>query len=245
MLPILFGIPTKKKSKSFVEIEHCIREDDWSSFLLSTYAKQSVVVRSMSPVEKSAYYISKGHIQKGYQALGSSPPVQIDSTKLEVLKKIHPPRITSLSQRFVSPFNMSWIDDVIQPSNIFDPKEVLAKVLSHKRHTSPGITKLRFEHLRQCVGNNESKEEQDFLRYLTNFLSLIANASLPASFMRVLGDCMLIALTKPGGTADDVRPIAMGEVYRKLTSSLLVTRSQQKIGNLLGKLQLGVGIKWC
>jgi hypothetical protein len=172
-----------------------------------------VVVLSLSPEEKSACYASKGHIQKGYQTLGYSPPTQIDSTKLEVLKKLHPPRITPSSQRFVSPFTMSWIE-AIQPSIILDPKEVLDKVQSHKRHTSPGITKLRFEHLRQCLGNNESKGEQDFLHHLTNFLSLIANASLPASFMRVLGDSHLIALNKPGGSADEFRPIAMGEVYR-------------------------------
>ena len=105
------------------------------------------------------------------------------------------------------------------------------------------ITKLRFEHLRQCVGNHESRDEQDFLKHLTHLLNLIANASLPATFMRVLGGSILIALHKPGGSPGDVRPIAMGEVYRKLTSSLLVTKSQQKIDTILGKLQLGVGIK--
>jgi hypothetical protein len=62
--------------------------------------------------------------------------------------------------------------------------------------------------------------------------------------MRLLGSSVLIALPKSESDPSDVRPIAMGETYRKLASSLLMTKFPfSTISTLMSDAQLGVGCK--
>jgi hypothetical protein len=51
------------------------------------------------------------------------------------------------------------------------------------------------------------------------------------------------ALPKSESDTSDVRPIAMGETYRKLASSLLMNKFQSTISTLTSDTQLGVGCK--
>ena len=65
--------------------------------------------------------------------------------------------------------------------------------------------------------------------------------------MTALAGSVLIAIPKStipsDGNANDVRPIAMGEVYRKLAASLIIHKYQSQIDSIMGNIQLGVGNK--
>jgi hypothetical protein len=239
LLPILFAVPSNNKGgATYGGIEQSIIKDDWSSFYLSSYLRSSFKGKSPSPLDRASLLLEKRHIQKAFEALSSSPPVSITESKVDILQRLHPKR-----SPFFGSHSFSSNFDIITTPIIFDSNVVLTKVNNHKRHSSPGITKLRFEHLKQCVGLNNSTEEKLFLEKLTDFLNRIVNATLPSSFMKTLASSVLIAIPKPGSNEDDVRPIAMGEVYRKLAASLLLNKYQNKIDSIMGKIQLGIGVK--
>ena len=47
---------------------------------------------------------------------------------------------------------------------------------------SSGLSKLRYEHLQQCVGQHESTSEKEFVRLLTRFISHIIHVyALPGN----------------------------------------------------------------
>src|SRR5690606_16095704 len=50
----------------------------------------------------------------------------------------------------------------------------------------------------------------------------------------------LLPLTKPGRAADDVRPIAIGEVFVKLAAHYTMTLIQDKLPSLFPRIQFGV-----
>jgi hypothetical protein len=119
----------------------------------------------------------------------------------------------------------------IEEDNIIliKPTHVLDSLKNMKRNRAPGPSKLRKEHLKQLIGKNESNEEKSFLGGLSHFLTLIANNSLPASFMNWLASADLIAISKDENDLSNVRPIALGDTYRKIVGSVLLSMNRLEI----------------
>ena len=69
-------------------------------------------------------------------------------------------------------------------------------------------------------------------------LQLLADGALPAAAVPLLADCRLIGLLKATGK---LRPIAMGEWLRRLTSRLLLRAHLEPVRAYLEPVQLGVG----
>jgi hypothetical protein len=155
--------------------------------------------------------------------------MRIDANVASQLEELHPPRLI-LDMPSTPPLPQEFINI---PSD-----QILRLLSSIRKHPAPGITNLRYDHIRQCIGSASTPEEHDFLSRLQWFLMLIANARLPADFMRFIGSSVLVALPKPGG---GIRPIAMGDVFRRMTSSLLQRHYQASINTLMLPLQLGIG----
>jgi hypothetical protein len=89
------------------------------------------------------------------------------------------------------------------------------------------------------LGRGESNDEESFLQALTNFLERVANAEYPKDFMTFLSSAHLIPLQKGRLPGNSVRPIAMGEVFRKLVSSSIVRSRRLQIDGIMAPLQLG------
>ena len=67
--------------------------------------------------------------------------------------------------------------------------------------------------------------------------SCIANESVPVSIARLLSSARLIALPKASG---DVRPIAIGEVSRRITANCICAQMKSEFSNFFSLLQHGV-----
>jgi hypothetical protein len=244
LTPILFTVPVKSFNKTYHQDTYAsICRDDLASFLFHNYMKAAPSQQSSqsnirpqppkSSESKAEFLLQNGHIQKGYQILEGSSCVSIDDTRRQTLERLHPNRSSSIDNSVMAAFNL--------PERIsLTPDEVLRKIKSQLKLKSPGFSKLRVEHLKECIGKQEADDEILFLVLLTRFLELIVNAELPRDFIRLLGSSVLIALPKSESDPSDVRPIPMGETYRKLASSLLMTKFQSTISTLMSDIQL-----WC
>jgi Reverse transcriptase (RNA-dependent DNA polymerase) len=75
---------------------------------------------------------------------------------------------------------------------------------------------------------------------VTNLVNRLASGRAPTSFAPWLCGAPLTAISTPNGA---VRPIAVGEVIRRLVAKCLMARVRQPAQALLAPLQLGVAVK--
>ena len=88
----------------------------------------------------------------------------------------------------------------------------------------------RYEHLKVIASDTVSAEHLHFA------FSCIANGSVPVSIARLLSSARLIALPKASG---DVRPIAIGEVFRRVTAKCICAQTKSEFSNFFSPLQHG------
>ena len=87
--------------------------------------------------------------------------------------------------------------------------------------SAPGPSGLRAEHLLQVVANPEFPLSSQLLECLADFLSFLGRGDCPYDLAPYLISASLIPLAKKAG---GVRPIAVGEVYRKLVGKCMCKR---------------------
>jgi hypothetical protein len=78
------------------------------------------------------------------------------------------------------------------------------------------------------------------VEHLTRLLNLLAQGQACLAVAPVLAGAGLVAVPKPNG---GVRPIAIGEVLRRLTAKCLMYNVQEEARRTLWPTQLGVGVK--
>ena len=83
------------------------------------------------------------------------------------------------------------------------------------KHAGPD--KLRYDHLQTLIGygGEQAPEEDEFANLLADILVLLVDVKAPEELYQVLRDNELIALPKKD---QDIRPVGMGLVIRKLVS---------------------------
>ena len=102
--------------------------------------------------------------------------------------------------------------------------------------TSPGPTGLRVQHLKDaCVAGGTDA----FLSHLAGVVQLLARGRAPHFVAPVLAGAGLVALPKPNG---GVRPIAVGEIMRRLTGKCLMKIVRADAHNHFWPLQVGVAV---
>ena len=85
-----------------------------------------------------------------------------------------------------------------------------------------------------------SGEERRLLQSVARFYSARAFGQLPEALCDHFCAARLIAVDKPGSTS--VRPIAIGEVFRRNAAKCLIARYQSEATQSMAPLQVGVGI---
>eukprot|EP00435_Cladocopium_sp_Y103_P013268 s4238_g3.t1 len=116
--------------------------------------------------------------------------------------------------------------------------ELVARCLrSFPAETAPAPTGLRVQHLRDaCVAGGTDV----FLTQLAAVVSLVSQSMAPATIAPVLAGAGLAALPKPCG---GVRPIAVGELLRRLVGKCLMTLVRDEARQYFWPSQVGVGVK--
>jgi len=117
-------------------------------------------------------------------------------------------------------------------------KQVLTQLRSFSKGTACGRSGWRIQHYLQLSNNH------DFLTYFTSVINLYLQGSVPHQLAPFIVSGNLIPLLKKkDGDLNNLRPIVVGEVFRRLLSKLCISSiSTKTLQDLLQPLQLGVGV---
>ena len=114
------------------------------------------------------------------------------------------------------------------------PETVAAALRSFPAGTSPGPTGLRAQHLLDASSPGDT---DCFIHALTQVVLLLARGHAPASVAVGLAGAGLVAVPKPSG---GVRPIAIGEILRRLVGKCLLRQIRDEVRTSLWPAQVGV-----
>ena len=102
------------------------------------------------------------------------------------------------------------------------------------RGTAPGPTGLRAQHLKDAV---RSPHGDEALEQITTLCKLLARGDAPELLAQHIAGASLLALQKPGG---GVRPIAIGDVLRRLVAKCFCKIYEEEAKTYLWPKQIGV-----
>jgi hypothetical protein len=155
---------------------------------------------------------------------------------LDKLKAKHPLRNNNLTDEEMAVLTSSEVNDNILICASFNQiRQIIKRSKNLTRH---GIDKLRYEHLKALVGYGAvaNPDEEQFTDLLTRLVNLIISKKTPAEVLPFLADNEIIAIPK---AVDDIRPIGMGGVLRKLASTVIFQETSIDFNkSYFGDLQL-------
>ncbi|XP_062519145.1 uncharacterized protein LOC134194239 [Corticium candelabrum] len=179
---------------------------------------------------RSLRLASEGRYSDALQALGSRGCASHDSSEaLEELANRHP--VHDLP---------AWLEEV-PPSLVVDSQEVISALEAFPNGSSPGYSHLRAQHLIDAIRGCNVPEAQSCLENLTRLMCLLLSGRLDRNISPFLSGAPLTALQKKAG---GIRPIAVGEVLRRLASRLCCSAIKPRLPDVfLPYGQVGVGIR--
>ena len=168
-----------------------------------------------------------GQFSKATKALVSSGPLKRNPDLEKAMMEKHPP-----AQREPD------LSDLATPGRAqvpeFDSALLKKLIKSFPRGSSPGPSGLRAQHLKDAV---RSAHGDEALEQLTSICNLLARGDAPEFLSQYLAGASLMALEKQGG---GVRPIAIGEVLRRLVSKCFCSIYEKEAHEYLWPNQIGV-----
>jgi hypothetical protein len=149
----------------------------------------------------------------------------------EELKKKHP-----------SPSRELFFPDPSKPGDIsliVNEQNVRKAINSFPAGSSPGLG-MRPQYLKDIISLSAGEAGQKALRALTKLCNFLLSGQLPSEICHLLYGASLCALNKKDG---GIRPIAIGNCLRRLTSKLACFQSRNIVNSYLSPHQLGVATK--
>ena len=128
-------------------------------------------------------------------------------------------------------------DDSTQPSQV-NESEVVASIASFNNGSSAGLDGLRPAHLKDLTSRSAGEAGVRLITALTALANLVLRGDVPKSVCAAFFGAALIAFHKPDG---GVRPIAVGNTYRRLSTKLALKSLSAELGEQLRPTQLGYG----
>ena len=162
---------------------------------------------------------------------GVSKIAPMDSDTLTRLRALHPQG---------TPLQASPRAEPLFGDHDLTPKQVLRELRSFKPMAAPGPSGLRHTHLPEATDAPSPADKKRFKNLLVRWVQDSASGDLPSWCAPWLAGAKLIPLLKPCG---GLRPIAVGEVLRRLISKVLQPRFSDQLAEVLSPLQLGVGVR--
>eukprot|EP01034_Spumella_vulgaris_P028088 gene28088-34890_t len=182
---------------------------------------------------------AQGHIQDGNYRKAKdcmASPADFAPTSSDTFKKLddkHPPR---------APINEIDVNIIQQVKSapeytpvVITEEIVWSAIRDAPRGSSPGVDGLRNDHLYYLSSNGS----HPWLKPLTDLVNLAIQGDLPEWYFKFIASANLVALSK--GQSGDVRPIAMGSVWRKIISRCLLAFYKTEIATQFSLYQYGVG----
>ena len=115
-----------------------------------------------------------------------------------------------------------------------DGESVERAIRSFHRLSGSGPSGLKPLHLKQALG---SEVRDEVLEHITSLVCILASGRVPSTLAPFMAGASLAALPKKDGR---IRPIAVGETWRRLVGKCLCKAYQEQASSLLFPLQIGV-----
>ena len=177
--------------------------------------------------ERAATLAQDGQYTKALQALtsaGMAPDTAATRAKLQAKHPAAPaPQIPA----------------TVMPQLTFSKEEVKKSVRKFRRGSAPGPSGLRPEHLQATLQAAPGRSDRA-LETLSSLVTALARGGVPQEVApHFCGARLHAAVKKDGG----IRPIAVGNILRRLVAKCCVVRLQSRAAALLSPHQLGVGVR--
>ena len=122
----------------------------------------------------------------------------------------------------------------------FDEPTVFGQIEAFPNFSTAGPSKVYPGHLLHAVNCAASDQSKQAITSITKLVNLASRGQLPVSVAPVFCSASLTVLKKLKG---GVRPIAVGEVLRRLVAKCIAKQTQTESAELFSSKQLGVGVK--
>eukprot|EP00158_Paraphelidium_tribonemae_P006934 Partr_v1_DN28040_c1_g2_i8_m57676 putative NA len=194
-------------------------------------AQVGTVARDQKEVNlrRCKHMVRCNRLSSAARALTSSGVAPISSAVLDTLMEKHPGRAMALECPLPAPHYIT-----------VDFKDVVRALHTFAKGSACGRDGLRADYLvsMYTVKNHEAKAK--FASYLTKLVNLLLSGGMPKDLAPFVASAPITALSKPDG---GIRPIAVGEVIRRLVSKVAVDGVLEEALNILNPLQVGVASK--
>ena len=180
-------------------------------------------------VRRAKLATQAGQYRKGIQALTSEGLAPTSEATLLIMRAKHtqspPPPCPSTTP---------------PPSISVSPRLMSKALHSFPSDSAPGPSLLRANHLKEAIHCPSAACGDRALRAITETTNLLASGGAPEEVASYLYGAILLPIKKKCG---GLRPIAVGEVLRRLTSKCLSQAVHLDAIDILAPLQVGVGVK--
>ena len=178
--------------------------------------------------EQAATLAGEGQYTRAVQALSSLGMAEVGRETEAELRRLHPPAAKPIGP----------LPTTEAPQLTFTQMEVLKSVDRFRNGSAPGPSGLRPEHLKAALRSAPNRRDRA-LHNLTALVNTMMKGKVPSSVAPYLCGARLHAANKKTG---GIRPIAVGNLLRRLTSKCAASSLASKAASLLSPHQLGVGV---
>ena len=190
-------------------------------------ARQRAPTSKQSQHHRCIELCREGAQAKSCNALVSDPPLQQTPDVTQQLRSKHPLAARPVDLSALGPPSRGLVPDI-------DRDDVDKAIRSFHPHSGGGPSALRPIHLKEAL---QSPHTDEVLEHITAVTVLLAQGRAPQRLAEFLAGASLVALPKKDGS---IRPVAVGEVLRRLVAKVLCAAYQDEARNYLWPLQIGV-----
>jgi hypothetical protein len=182
--------------------------------------------------ERAVDFVKESLFQKACSMLVSKPPVEVTPEVVLEMRAKHPVarESDSIDLRTFRRVHSSVVMEA-------DEEEVCRAIKSFKKGSGGGASGLRPQHIKDALTPSTSDV---VVSNIAAVVSILSQGGAPEAVQEWVCGASLAALPKSSG---GLRPIAVGETWRRLTAKILASRATQDLREHLEPFQMGVGTK--
>ena len=194
--------------------------------------KHEAVPLARDVKRKVLQLVQEGQFSKGVKNLQTNGLKKLDQQTIQEIESKHPQDYIPMD-RSETPLNETPIS--------FDHEDVMRAIRSFPAGTAAGGSGFRAQHLVDALAVPGVAPKDSFLTPLAKVCSLLANGQVAASAAPWISSAPIYPLKKKEG---GIRPIAVGEVLRRLVGKLLLAHEGMRVNECLQEVgQYGVKVK--
>ena len=178
--------------------------------------------------KKASQLVADGALRKAMEVLvspGLAEPTAATRDRMQRLHPSAPPPAARTTE---------------EPQLRVSEEEIKKSIGMTKMSSGPGPDGHRVSHYKAALGPAARTRSDSCLAALTRLANAILQGKVPAEMQPFFAGARLYAARKKG---DGLRPIAVGNVLRRLVAKTAARKVMQKVSDLLRPHQLGVGVE--